>query len=119
VKRNSRPNEMRKNPTDAERRMWRSLRDRQLGGYKFRRQMPIGPYIADFACVQARVVVEVDGSQHLESVEYDQERHAYLQAQGYKVVRFWNHDVLKHTNVVLEKMLGILEQRKFEIAEEE
>jgi adenine-specific DNA-methyltransferase len=80
--------------TDAERRLWRLLRDRRLSGLKFRRQVPVGPYIVDFLCVPARPIVEADGSQHAENVR-DEARDSYVAPQGWKVLRFWNHDALR------------------------
>src|SRR5277367_6680388 len=88
----SRARAMRRAPTGAERRLWRLLRDRRLDGLKFRRQVPIGPYIVDFLCVGARLIVEADGSQHNES-PHDEVRDASLARGGWKVLRFWNHEV--------------------------
>lgn len=85
---------LRRDMTRAERRLWRELRMRQLDGHRFRRQVPIGPYVVDFLCVERRLAVEVDGGQHLESV-LDRRRDAFLAAAGYRVLRFWNHDVLR------------------------
>jgi very-short-patch-repair endonuclease len=99
---------LRQTTTDAERRMWSALRDRRLLKYKFRRQHPIGHYIVDFACTQYRLVVEIDGSQHAESSK-DARRTAFLEAQGWKVVRFWNNDVLANTTAVAEAILQALE----------
>ena len=87
--------------TDAELRLWRLLRDRRLNGIKFRRQVPLGPYIVDFLCVGAKLIVEADGSQHAESVR-DNVRDAYLANQGWKVLRFWNNEVLQNREGVLE-----------------
>ena len=80
--------------TDAERKLWRYLRLRQLDGHKFRRQVSIGPYIADFACLKAMLVIEVDGGQHADAYAYDSRRDDYMRGQGYRVLRFWNNDVL-------------------------
>lgn len=115
MQRNPHANEMRKNPTGAERLMWRHLRNRGLGGYKFRRQFPIGTYIADFACWEARLIIEVDGSQHMTRRDYDAERTAYLESQGFKVIRFWNGDVLKNIDGVLANVLQVLKQREIEL----
>ncbi len=95
---------MRKESTDAERLMWRMLRSRQLEGLKFRRQLPIGPYIADFACLNPRVIVECDGGQHVDNA-YDAERDAWLKAQGFRVFRFWNDHVLRETDGVAHLLL--------------
>ena len=101
--------ELRRNPTEAERRLWKHLRLRQIGGYKFRRQQSLGPYIVDFVCLGKRVVVEVDGGQHSEQIAYDTERSAWLEAQGFRVLRFWNHEVLKEIEVVKEVIAEALE----------
>ena len=87
---------LRRNSTDAERKLWSALRNRQLLGFKFVRQQPVGPYIADFACREADLIVELDGDQHAESIK-DQQRTEALAQYGYQVIRFWNQDVL--TNV--------------------
>ena len=87
--------------TDAEIRLWWRLRGKQIGAHRFRRQVPVGPYIVDFACVKARLIVEVDGSQHLSS-KADEERTAWLASRGFRVLRFWNNDVLQRTDEVLE-----------------
>ena len=85
---------LRKNMTDAERALWRYLRMRQLDGHKFRRQVPIGPYIADFVCLKAMLVIEVDGGQHADAVTYDSRRDDFMRGQGYRILRFWNNEVL-------------------------
>jgi very-short-patch-repair endonuclease len=91
---------MRKNPTDAERQLWYALKDNRFAGYKFRRQEPIGQYIADFVCYRPRIVVEVDGSQHSKS-DYDLPRDHWFKSQGFVVLRFWNVDVLTGLEGVL------------------
>jgi very-short-patch-repair endonuclease len=96
----SRARDMRRTLTDAERKLWYALRDRRLQTVKFRRQAPVVPYIADFLCVQHRLVVEVDGSQHVQSSR-DAARDAWLQREGYRVLRFWNHEVLTARESVL------------------
>jgi very-short-patch-repair endonuclease len=105
-----RARQLRANATDAEALLWQRLRSRQLAGYKFRRQHPVGVFFADFACIEARLVVELDGGQHAsaEGQLSDERRSAALAAQGYVVLRFWNHDVLQQTDVVLERILGAL-----------
>ena len=85
---------LRREDTDAEARLWRALRDRRLGGWKWRRQVPCGPYIADFLCDSAKLIVELDGSQHAEQADYDARRTRYLKTLGFRVLRFWNGDVL-------------------------
>jgi very-short-patch-repair endonuclease len=87
--------------TDSERKLWGRLRRKQLGGYRFRRQLPIGLYIVDFACLGARLIVELDGSQHLEEPT-DVHRTAWLEGQGFRVLRFWNHEVLLRTDEVVD-----------------
>jgi len=94
---------LRRNATDAERIMWRLLRDRRLNGVKFRRQMPIGPFVADFASIEHRLVVELDGGQHAEN-SADISRDAFLISCGWRVVRFWNNDVMKNREGVLESL---------------
>jgi very-short-patch-repair endonuclease len=91
---------LRQNPTDAEIRLWSKLRRRQINGYRFRRQVPIGPYIADFVCLERRLIIEADGGQHSDSVT-DDARTAWLERQGFRVLRFWNNDVLSNTEGVL------------------
>ncbi|MEW5892256.1 MAG: endonuclease domain-containing protein [Pseudomonadota bacterium] len=88
--------------TDAEATLWRALRNRQVEGFKFRRQHAIGPYIADFVCLEVALVLELDGGQHADAAIEDAKRTAYLQAQGYGVLRFWNNDVLGNLEGVLE-----------------
>ncbi|NMM45549.1 endonuclease domain-containing protein [Rhodospirillaceae bacterium KN72] len=90
---------LRRNATDAETKLWSRLRNRQLNGMKFRRQAPLGPYFADFLCRETRLIIEIDGGQH--DPERDQDRTTFLNAQGYHVIRFWNHDVLANIEGVL------------------
>ena len=101
---------LRQASTTAEQLLWRHLRNRQLAGAKFRRQHPLGPYILDFVCLEHGLVVELDGGQHadLQSQAYDAQRTAWLQRQGLRVLRFWNHDVLLQTNEVLAQLLQAL-----------
>jgi very-short-patch-repair endonuclease len=99
---------LRKNPTNAERLLWQHLRRRRLAGFRFRRQHSIGPYICDFACLEAAIVVELDGSQHVEQSDYDERRDAFLRSQGFRVLRFWNNDVLVQINVILETIFEAL-----------
>ena len=105
---NQRARQLRQASTDAERRMWSALRDRRLSRFKFRRQHPIGRYIADFACSRHQVVIELDGGQHADRTA-DAQRTACLQRQGWKVIRFWNNEVLANTNGVIETILRALE----------
>ena len=85
--------ELRKHLTETERASWKHLRLRQFKGYKFRRQQPIGKYIVDFACLEKRLIIEVDGGQHSEQTAYDLERDTWLESQGFSVLRFWNNQV--------------------------
>ena len=96
---------MRANQTDAEAVLWDTLRGRRLMGMKFRRQGPIGNYIVDFLCAEYRLIVEVDGIQHAES-PYDEKRDRNLQDRGFKVLRFWNDDVLKEINSVCDTIIA-------------
>ena len=96
---------LRRNSTDVERVMWGLLRDRRFAGMKFRRQVPIGPYIADFASIEQRLAVEADGGQH--GGASDERRDAFLAKRGWRVVRFWNSDVLQNRNGVLEHLLHL------------
>jgi len=91
-------------PTDAERALWARLRQRQLDSHRFRRQHPIGPYVVDFFCAERDLIVEVDGGQHAEDVVADTRRTAWLEARGYRVVRFWNNDVLENVDGVLDEL---------------
>ena len=100
--------QLRKNMTDTEQCLWRHLRKKQLGDALFRRQFEVGAYIVDFVCLSARLIVECDGGQHQEQEAYDQKRDAYLRAQGFTILRFWNHEVLQETSAVLERILPYL-----------
>jgi len=95
---------LRVSQTDAEARLWSRLRNRVLGGARFRRQMPVGPYIADFLCAGHMLIVELDGGQHADNPA-DERRTRFLEAKGYRVIRFWNPDVLTNTDGVLEMIL--------------
>jgi very-short-patch-repair endonuclease len=91
---------LRSNPTDVEKLLWKHLRLRQLHGFKFRRQFLLGPYVVDFVCLEARLIIEVDGGQHLEQSGNDERRTEWLNKQGFKVLRFWNNQVLQETEAV-------------------
>ena len=93
--------QLRRNPTPEEGRLWQAVKAKRLAGAKFRRQVPIGPYVADFLCVSARLVVELDGSQHGEAVEADAVRTRYLEGEGYRVLRFWNNEVAGNLDGVI------------------
>lgn len=99
----------RKTMTPAENRIWYYLRNRRLNGYKFVREYAIGIYIADFVCRQQKVIVEIDGGQHGDAVDYDNERTKFLESCGYKVLRFWNDEVFTNINEVLNAILMELE----------
>jgi very-short-patch-repair endonuclease len=94
--------------TDAEGKLWYHLRARRLAGCKIRRQVPLGPYIADFLCERERVIIEVDGGSHTERVEHDMARTAWLEQRGYRVLRFWNNDVMGNIEGVLEEIARAL-----------
>ena len=100
---------LRKEPTPAEGKLWAYLRGDKLG-VKFRRQHALGPYIVDFCSIKAKLIIELDGSQHLEQAEYDQERTLYLEAQGYKVIRFWNNQVMNDISGVILAIQYALEE---------
>ena len=93
--------DLRANSTPAEIRLWSVLRKRQRAGARFRRQHPIGPFVVDFCAPRLKLVIEVDGGQHVDLQEYDQRRTAYLVAKGYRVLRFWNHQVMDDLNAVV------------------
>ena len=96
---------LRREMTEAEERLWNELRDRRLDRIKFRRQVPVGKYVADFACLEARLIVEIDGSQHADS-ESDEARKTELEARGFGVLRFWNDDVLKDMDGVCNTIIA-------------
>ena len=101
---------LRNNMSDAERAMWHFLRGRQISGLKFRRQHPFADYILDFVCPEIKLVIEVDGGQHEQQAKYDENRTQKLQAAGFRVLRFWNNEVLKEKESVKEKIwLVVLE----------
>ena len=99
---------LRLNATEAERRLWTRLSARQVAGTRFNRQFPVGPFICDFVSRGAKLIVEADGGQHAERMEADARRTAYLESRGYRVIRFWNNDVLENTDGVLETIRRIL-----------
>ena len=110
AKSQQRAKRLRSELTDAERHLWQRLRLRQLGGHRFRRQAPISSYIADFACLDAKLIIELDGGQHVEGAAYDQQREWALKARGYRVIRFWNDAVFKETEAVLQVILDALNE---------
>ena len=103
-----RARELRKAPTPAETKLWAHLRDGKINGVKFRRQHAIGQYIPDFCSIKHRLIIELDGSQHLEQEEYDNERTAFFKSKGYRVLRFWNNIVLNDLDSVLKVILWTL-----------
>ncbi len=92
---------LRKSQTDAEKLLWKHLRAKQMEGFKFRRQHPVGNYVVDFACLEKSLVIEVDGGQHADSMK-DDKRNAWLTSEGFKVLRFWNNELLTNMKGVLE-----------------
>jgi len=102
--------ELRRKQTEAERHLWHGLRSRNLANHKFRRQHVIGNYIVDFVCLDKKLIIELDGSQHLENTMYDNKRTAYLQALGYRVLRFWNNNIFDQLDAILETIMRNLEQ---------
>jgi very-short-patch-repair endonuclease len=107
--------QLRKNSTDAEKHLWIHIRNRQLEGWKFKRQVPIGQYIADFVCFELKLIIEIDGGQHAVQVDYDLRRTEFLQSKGYRVVRFWNNEVLGNIEGVLEALIPTFSQREKEL----
>jgi very-short-patch-repair endonuclease len=99
---------LRRQLTNAERKLWYRVRDRRLDGWKFRRQVPVECYIADFLCADARLIIELDGGQHAVRAAEDARRTEVLQAAGYLVLRFWNNDVLQNIDGVLEEIVATL-----------
>lgn len=106
--------DLRNSATEPERVLWGRLRRRQFGGLKFRRQHPIGRYICDFVCLEASVVIELDGSQHVIDAAYDANRDTFLRSAGFRVLRFWNGDVLSHTDSVVETIYEALYRPEME-----
>jgi len=103
-----RSRQLRREPTEAESRLWSYLRLKNLDGARFRRQHTIEGFIVDFCCTKKRLIVEVDGSQHADNVAYDEERTRVLQRQGFRVLRFWNGDVMHNIDGVLETIFQAL-----------
>src|SRR5574341_963044 len=93
---------LRKEPTPAERKLWAYLRGGKLNGVKFRRQHAIGNYVPDFCSIKHQLIIELDGGQHIEQEEYDKERTAFFQSKGYRVLRFWDNDVMNNMDAVLK-----------------
>ncbi|EKD72726.1 MAG: hypothetical protein ACD_45C00603G0001 [uncultured bacterium] len=102
--------ELRQNMTDAEKHLWYFLRAKRLNGHKFRRQHLVHPFIVDFICPSKKLIIEIDGGQHAEQLRYDEKRSVFLKSQGYRVIRFWNIDVFKQTQSVLNTILNALNE---------
>jgi len=100
--------ELRQNTTDAEKHLWYFLRAKRLSGYKFRRQHLIYPFIVDFICVKKKLIIELDGGQHAEQEQCDAKRSEFLKLKGYRVLRFWNEEVFKQTEAILNAILDAL-----------
>ena len=101
--------QLRRDATDVEKALWEALRNRQLDGFKFRRQTSVEPYVVDFLCIEAKLIIELDGGQHNEDA--DRPRTEFLNAQGLSVLRFWNHDVVENFDGVAEAIrLALLEK---------
>jgi very-short-patch-repair endonuclease len=105
---------LRRNQTNAERKLWFRLRDRRLGGWKFRRQFPLDRFVVDFFCADAHLIIELDGGQHAVRSEADTKRTMILEATGYLVLRYWNSDVMQNLDGVLEDIALTLEQHRCE-----
>ena len=103
---------LRKNQTEQEKKLWKLVRNYNFHGFKFRRQEPIGNYIVDFVCMEKKIVIELDGGQHNEPehIKYDNERTAFLESKGFKVIRFWNNDVNENIDGICQKL-----QQEFEV----
>lgn len=106
----TRAKELRTQQTMIEQRLWYHLRAHRFMGLKFKRQKPIGRYIADFVCLELRLIIEIDGGQHAEQTEYDQVRDTWLRSEGYIVLRFWNNEVLQQMEGVLEQIRNVVLQ---------
>ena len=109
---NERARALRHNMTGAEKRLWSSLRGKQLEGFRFRRQHPLGPYIVDFICHEKKLVIEVDGGHHGEGDQavHDAARNTWIRSRGYRIIRFWNVDVLKNPDEVVRHIYCLLKE---------
>jgi len=101
---------LRANATEAEQKLWSRLRTKQIDGFQFRRQYSIGPFFVDFICLEADLIIEVDGSQHAEQEQRDERRSAFLRAFGCRVLRFWNFEVMNDVDSVVQRIAGVLRQ---------
>jgi len=100
---------LRTNQTKTENSIWRLVRTKQVKGLKFRRQHPIPPYIVNFVCIEKRLIIELDGGQHADAIEYDENRTKFLESKGFTVIRFWNNEVLDNIDGVYEVLLTYLD----------
>ena len=107
-----RARELRQTSPQAEKKLWRALRNRQLAGLRFKRQVAIGPFFADFSCHECKLIVELDGYHHAETKDYDAKRTQWLERQGYQVIRFWNGDVFTSFEAVLEEIARVAQLRR-------
>ncbi len=109
----TRAKKLRRGSTDAERRLWREVRNRRLGGHKFRRQQPLRQYIVDFVCFERKLIVELDGGQHNDRIayDYDSERTAWLESQGFRVLRLWNNQVMREIEEVNATIANALDHQ--------
>jgi len=101
---------LRTNATEAEQKLWSRLRKKQLYGFQFRRQYSIGPFFVDLVCLEARLIIEVDGAQHADQKDQDKSRSEFLCTKGYNLLRFWNFDVLNEIDSVVERIAEVLRQ---------
>jgi len=100
---------LRKTQTLHEEKLWRYLRAKRFSGFKFKRQEPIARYIVDFVCYEAKLIIELDGSHHFESKSHDENRDCWLEEQGFQILRFWNHELIKQTTNVLDEIWNALQ----------
>jgi len=105
--------QLRRDQTDAEGKLWYLLRNRNLASRKFKRQVPIGRFIADFACLELKLIIEADGGQHADQQDYDEARTAWLESEGWRVLRFWNRDILTNIDGVAEAILEAIRLSEF------
>ncbi|MBK8185798.1 MAG: endonuclease domain-containing protein [Cellvibrio sp.] len=106
-----RAKDLRKTQTPHEEKMWRYLRAKRFSGFKFKRQEPIARYIVDFVCYEAKLIIELDGSQHVENKSHDENRDCWLQEQGFRVLRFWNNQLTKQTKEVMDEIWSALQSK--------
>src|SRR4026209_96197 len=107
-----RAKQLHRNMTEAEIKLWRHLRAHRMGDVHFRNQHATGKYVVDFCAPRRKLIIELDGSQHLDQKEYDEKRTRYLEVRGYKVLRFWNRDVMNHIDEVLNVIWNVLQEKE-------